>query len=97
MYYCVLFSGQARSETSFSLKVKGNDAVMPVSKGKCCPASDSPRKKFLFHTLLLITVVGNVTEHIKDLTSLQPSLPASGVFLVLCIPIVVIHYSETKN
>lgn len=75
MHYWVFLSGRARSETYFTLKVKGSDAVMPVSNGNCCPASDSPRKKLsLFHTLLLIVVVESAAELMEHLPPLHLEL-----------------------
>lgn len=70
MHYCGLLLGLVRSETFFTLKVKGSDAAMLVSNGNCCPASDSPRKKPLFHTLLII-VVESITESREHLPSLH--------------------------
>lgn len=71
MHYYVLLSRQASSETHFTLKVRGSDAVMPVSNKNCYSASDSSRKIKLFHPLLLIIVTESVTEAMEHLPSLH--------------------------
>lgn len=93
VHYCVLFSGQARSETCFTLDVKGSDVVMLVSNGNHCPAPDSPRKKsfFLSHSS------NYYCDRKWHWTHGAASPSTLGVFLGLYTLSLVIQHSENKN